>query len=412
MSSALTDLAVLPTSDADPFSLENLTDPLPLHAALRDAGPVVHLSRYDAYAMARYDEVHDSLRNWQDFESSSGVGLPNFRHEKPWWTPSVLLEADPPRHDAPYRVLKDILSPRALRRLRERWAADADGIVNALVAGAGSGTVDLDAVPDLAEAFPLRVFPDEVGIPSEGRENLLPYGDHQFNALGPPGELKDRHAARAQELLAWVMAQTSRDVLSADGFGAQVWAAADRGEILPEHAPMLVRALLSAGLDTTISGIAAVLNAFALHPDQWQRLRAEPELIRVAFDEAVRWESPVQTFFRVATRDVSAGAAVVPEGHKILMFLGSANRDPRRWSTPEHPDPDAFDLTRDPSGHVGFGMGVHHCVGQHVARLEAQSLLTALLPRVERIELTGEPRRHLNNTLRMWESLPLRLHLA
>ena len=103
----------------------------------------------------------------------------------------------------------------------------------------------------------------------------------------------------------------------------------------------------------------------------------DPSLARVAFDEAVRWESPVQTFFRTATTDVRVGDDVVPEGHKILMFLAAANRDPRRWD-----DPDAFDLSRDPSGHVGFGMGIHQCVGQHVARLEAEALLTALARRV------------------------------
>jgi cytochrome P450 len=89
------------------------------------------------------------------------------------------------------------------------------------------------------------------------------------------------------------------------------------------------------------------------------------------------------------------------------MFLGAANRDPRRW-----PDPDRFDLDRDPSGHVGFGMELHQCVGQHVARLEAAALLTALARRVERLEPAGEPTRHLNNTLRAFASQPLRLHRA
>jgi cytochrome P450 len=157
-------------------------------------------------------------------------------------------------------------------------------------------------------------------------------------------------------------------------------------------------------VDTTVHGLSAVLYAFATHPEQWQRLRAEPSLARVAFDEAVRWESPVQTFFRTATTDVDVEGAVVPEGRKILMFLAAANRDPRRW---EHPD--TFDLSRDPSGHVGFGFGIHQCAGQHVARLEAEALLTALAARVERIELAGPTSRHHNNTLRAWGSLPLRL---
>ena len=170
---------------------------------------------------------------------------------------------------------------------------------------------------------------------------------------------------------------------------------------------MVVRSLLSAGVDTTVHGLSATLFAMATNPLQWQRLREEPALIRTAFDEAVRWESPVQTFFRTATRDVHLGDSVIPEGEKILMFLGAANRDPRRW---DHPD--QFDLSRDPSGHVGFGMGIHQCVGQHVARLEAEALLSALARRVERIELAAPAIRHHNNTLRAWESIPVKVTLA
>jgi len=294
------------------------------------------------------------------------------------------------------------LVPRALHGLRSSWAAAADELVDQLVA-AGS----IDAVPQLAEAFPLRVFPDAVGIPRAGRENLLPYGDHLFNAFGPANELVAKGATRAPSLLAWVIAQCDRSVLSPDGFGAAIWAAADRGELTETQAPLVVRSLLSAGVDTTVHGLSAVLYAFATNPGQWQRLREQPSLARVAFDEAVRWESPVQTFFRTATTDVSIEDAVIPDGKKILMFLGAANRDPRRW-----PDPDRFDLTRDPSGHVGFGMGLHQCVGQHIARLEAESVLTALARRVSHLELAGPVRRHHNNTLRAWASIPLTLHPA
>ncbi len=118
----------------------------------------------------------------------------------------------------------------------------------------------------------------------------------------------------------------------------------------------------------------------------------------------MRLESPVQTFFRTTTADVRIGETVVPAGQKVLMFLGSANRDPRRWAAP-----DVFDLARDPSGHVGFGMGIHQCVGQHVARLEVEAVLTALAHRVRRIELTAAPVRHHNNTLRAFASIPARL---
>ena len=392
-----------PVSDADPFSHEVLEDPLPMHEQLREAGPVVYLSRYDVHALGRYEEVHAALVDWQQFQSAAGVGLSNFRTEKPWRPPSLLQEADPPRHDAPRRVLSKVLGPRALRRLRDRWTADAEQLVDQVLT---AGT-EFDAVPTLAEAFPLRVFPDAVGLGPDGREHLLPYGDHAFNAFGPSNDLVAKGAPRVAELSAWVGAQCAREALSDDGFGAAIWAAADRGEVTPQQAPLMVRSLLTAGVDTTVHGISAVLYAFATNPDQWARLVADPSLARVAFDEAVRWESPVQTFFRTTTADVEIGGTVVPEGRKVLMFLASANRDPRRWA-----DPDAFDLSRDPSGHVGFGMGIHQCVGQHVARLEAATLVTALARRVRTIELDGPTKRHHNNTLRAWESIPVRVTLA
>ncbi|WP_432534389.1 cytochrome P450 [Kineococcus arenarius] len=399
--------AHVPVSDADPFALDTLADPNPLHEALREAGPVVHLSRYGVYALARYEEVHTALVDWQSFCSSAGVGLSNFRHEEPWRPPSLLLEADPPRHDAPRVVLEKVLSPRALRRLRERWVADAHDLVDDLLSRPATTRGGFEAAREIAQAFPLRVFPDAVGLPAEGRENLLPYGDHTFNAFGPPNELVARGTGHIGRTSAWVAAQCAREVLAPEGFGAQIWAASDTGDISPQQAPLIVRSLLTAGVDTTVHGIGAVLYAFASNPEQYERVRAEPRLLRVAFDEAVRWESPVQTFFRTAEGDVRIGDTVVPDGEKVLMFLASANRDPRRWE-----DPDTFDLTRDPSGHVGFGMGIHQCVGQHVARLEAEAVMTALLERVERIELVGEPRRHLNNTLRAWASMPLRFHTA
>ncbi|NYE47118.1 hypothetical protein HDA32_002238 [Spinactinospora alkalitolerans] len=385
--------------DADPFAPEVLEGPLALQARLREAGAAVYLERHGVYALARYEHVHAALTDWQSFQPAAGVGLANFRHEKPWRAPSLLLEADPPRHDAPRAVLSRILGPRAIRRLRGAWAEDARELVDRVVR-----SPEFDAVADLAQVFPLRVFPDAVGLEHEGRQHLLPYGDHAFNAFGPSNALVAKGTPHVAELSAWVGGQCARERLAPGGFGAAIWEAADRGDITAEQAPLIVRSLLTAGVDTTVHALGAVLYAFATHPDQWRRLREDPRLARVAFDEAVRWESPVQTFFRTATGDVEIAETTVPDGKKILMFLGAANRDPRHWN-----DPDAFDLARDPSGHVGFGMGIHQCVGQHIARLEAESLLTALAERVERIELAGTPRRHLNNTLRAWSSLPVRV---
>ena len=132
------------------------------------------------------------------------------------------------------------------------------------------------------------------------------------------------------------------------------------------------------------------------------KLRADPSLARNAFEEAVRFESPVQTFFRTTTREVEIGGHGVGEGEKVLMFLGAANRDPRRWDAP-----DRYDITRKTSGHVGFGSGIHMCVGQLVARLEGEVVLAALARKGARIEINGPVKRRYNNTLRGLESLPI-----
>ncbi|GHH17867.1 cytochrome P450 [Amycolatopsis oliviviridis] len=400
-------MSSLPVIDLDPFGTEVLTDPYPLEHALLDAGPLSYLSAHDIYAVARYDAVYAALRNWQGFQSGAGVGLSNFRTEKPWRQLSIVVEADPPHHDAPRRVLANLLGPRAQRRLRDEWMAKAHKMVGQVLDGTPGGTVEFDAVTAIAEKFPPRAVGDALGLPEEGRENLLPFSDFLLNAFGPRNELVAAGAPHAKFLTTWVMEHCQRDALTEDGLGGQIWAAADRGEITHEQAPGVVRSLFAAGFNTTVHALAAVMHALVTHPEQWARLRAQPSLARIAFDEAVRWASPVQTFFRTAVGDVPVGDHVVPDGAKVLMFLGAANRDPRRWT-----DPERFDLSRDPSGHVGFGFGLHQCVGQNLARLEAECLITALAERVETLELAAPGERRLNNTLRAWHSIPVRARLA
>ena len=392
-------------TDVDPFSDAVLGDPLAFHHDLREAGPVVLLKRYDVFALARYEHVHAALGDWETFQSGAGVGLSDFRREKPWRPPSLLLESDPPAHDAPRAVLSRLLRSRALGDLPQQWDAAADALIDEVLATSGDGVID--AIPALAEAFPLRVFPDAVGLPAEGRANLLPYGDLLFNAFGPRNHLFEKRLPQMGELSGWVNERCTREALTPDGFGAAIWAAADAGEITEEQAPLVVRSLLSAGVDTTVNALGALLHGLSTNLDQWNVLRAQPRLLGSAFEEAVRWESPVQTFFRTTTRDVEVDGLTIPEGRKILMFLGAANRDPRRWS-----EPDRFEVTRNAAAHVGFGMGIHHCVGQHVARAEATALVGALLRCVERFEAAGPPVRRLNNTMRAFASLPIRLIAA
>ena len=394
--------AGVPTITADPFSLENLSEPHALHEQLREAGPVVYLDRYGIWGMARYEQVNAALKDWKTFSSAAGVGLSDFRKEKPWRTPSLLLEADPPAHTRAREVVGPILSPRALEAVREHFEREAIALVDRLAA-LGS----FDAVTQLAEVYPLKVFGDAVGLSEEGREHLLPYGNLAFNAFGPRNQLLEAAMANAQAVQTWITASCRREALRPGGFGSQIWAVADTSKIPEEWAALLVRSLLTAGLDTTVNGIAAAIYGLASHPDQWSVLREDPSLAALAFEEAVRWESPVQTFFRATNREVEVVGVRIPAGEKVLLFLGAANRDPRRWT-----NPDRFDIRRNASGHVGFGMGIHRCVGQTVARVEAEIVLTALARRVERIELTGQPRRRPNNTLHAWGSLPVTVHSA
>ena len=391
-----------PVSGIDPFSVEFFEDPHRIHEALREAGPIVRLERYGVWAVARYEEVHAMLNDWQTFCSSRGVGMSDFAREKPWRPASLVLERDPPEHTRARSVLSRVLSPATMKRLREGFGQAAERMVDELLLRGR-----FDAIPGLAEAFPLSVFPDAVGIRADGREHLLPYAGLAFNAFGPDNELRRTALAEAAPHVAWVTEQCQRANLAPGGFGAMVHAAADAGEIAHEEAPLLVRSLLTAGLDTTVNGIGAAIYCLARFPEQFRRLHEDPSLARAAFEEAVRFESPVQTFFRTTTRPVEIGGVTLDEGEKVLMFLGAANRDPRRWE-----QPDEYDIARRTSGHVGFGNGIHMCVGQLLARLEGEVLLGAFARKVGAIRITGEPKRRYNNTLRGLASLPVEIQPA
>jgi 4-methoxybenzoate monooxygenase (O-demethylating) len=228
-----------------------------------------------------------------------------------------------------------------------------------------------------------------------------------FNAFGPRTAHFTAAMAEAAKVIAYINGQCAREALSPDGLGATIWAAVDTGEITAEEAPLLVRSLLSAGLDTTVVGIGNALYAFATNPEQWRTLRENRALTRPAFDEVLRWESPIQTFFRTTSRPVDVGGVAIPQDAKILLFLASANRDPRKWD-----DPERFDVTRRAAGHVAFGAGIHLCVGQMLARLEVEMIVAALAARVERIDIAGEPRRKLSNSLRQFAALPIELKPA
>lgn len=389
--------AGMPVSDIDPFDPGFLEQPHQGHAALLDLGPLVWLSKYNVAAVSRLQQVRDVLLDWETFSSARGVGMEDLERHDRQRLPSVILETDPPLHSAARGVLAKALAPARLKRFAAEVDTKADALLDGLVAKG-----EIDAVPDLAEALPMAVFPDLIGIPEEGRDRLLPHADMMFNSFGPRNPLFQASVGGAAHQ--WVEELGRLDRLAPDSLGAEIHALAAQRGYDPAESSKLVRALLQAGLDTTINGISATLLCLSRNPDQWAMLKADPALVPAAFDEAVRLESPVQTFFRTVNRPLHFHGFDLAPGMKILMFLGAANRDPRRFA-----DPDRYDIRRSASDHVGFGTGIHHCVGRPLARLEAETLLARLLARVERLEPTGPATRRLNNTVRGLRSLPLRL---
>jgi cytochrome P450 len=353
--------------------------------------------------VARYAEVHEVLRDHERFCSSAGVGLANFLHEEPWRPPSLLVEADPPAHARPRRITSRVLSPRAIEWLLPEVEEHAEELVTAVVAGG-----QFDGVTDLVQPYLLRVFIDAFGLEPDGGEKLLRYGDMAFNLFGPRNQLSQEAMAAGMPFHEWFTKQCERGSLAEGGLGAAVYAAVDRGEANEEEAGRLVRALISAGLDSTIDAIVWTLYLLAIYPSEWAALRDDPALARPAFEEALRYYSPVQHYFRTTTREVRLADTVIPAQQKVLCFVGAANRDPRAWD-----DPDRFDIRRKAAvTHQAFGSGIHACVGAALARLEAESLLNALVQHARTLELAGPPRPRLHNILRGLAALPLQIRAA
>ena len=166
---------------------------------------------------------------------------------------------------------------------------------------------------------------------------------------------------------------------------------------------MLVRSFLSAGVDTTVTGIGNALWCLAHNPQQWEKLKAEPKLARPAFEEVLRYTSPVHSFARTAGHDTDIAGFPTLEGSKIICVLGAANMDPDKWG-----DPEIFRIDRRPQGHMAFGAGIHGCVGQNIARGELEAVLQAMTEQVDRIELAGPPVWRPNNAIHALDRLPIK----
>ncbi|EKX60573.1 cytochrome P450 [Streptomyces ipomoeae] len=386
-----------PTSDADLFSDQALTDPYPQYRSLRDLGPAAYLTRHDLWFISRYEQVRSALGDWETFSSAQGIGL-NDGFNQAW--SSALINMDPPAQTEQRKLFTERLSPRALRPMAEDIDRRARVLVDRLLER-GS----FDAVTDLAQDLPVHVIMDLIGWPQEGRDQLLDMAAGWFDSAGPEVPRTAASVPRVEALMAYLTEVVAKEDLVPGGFGWTVLEAHKSGQIPVEGAIGLLAGYVVAAFDTTISALSSGMWLFARHPEQWEALRTDSSLVPSAFNEIVRIESPIQLFSRVTTREVDLGEGVVlPAGARVLHSYGAANRDERHF-----PDPDRFDVRRNPVDHLGFGFGNHGCAGQGLARLEAHAVLTALAERVERIDLDGEPVRALNNITRGFASLPVRV---
>lgn len=391
-------MTTIARSDIDIFSDEILDEPYAAYQELRAAASAVYLTSCDAYAVSRYDDVHHVLGNDEVFSSAASISVnPDFNR----LYQGAVIASDGEDHSRLRAVLSHRLAPRALRGLSGDLQARADAFIAEVLTRSR-----FDAVTDLAKVFPVTVVADLVGVPQEGREHFLDRADRNFNLFGPDNPRARASLGVHDESFAYVQMIGRPEALTPGSFGSTIHEAILAGTVTEAEGWRLLITYLFAGMDTTINAIGHALWLFARYPDQWTALREDRSLIPNAFEEVLRLESPVQVFTRGVVEDARVGDSFVPAGSRVVTLFGSANRDERRWETPE-----VFDISRDTSGHLGFGYGRHGCAGQGLARLEAVSLLSALADRVVAFH-AEEPVRHLNNAVRGLAHLPVEVELA
>jgi 4-methoxybenzoate monooxygenase (O-demethylating) len=388
-----------PVTDLDMFSAEAIRNARQIDDDLREMAPAVKLSREDITIIGRHEHVKQGLADWRTFSSASRPF-----HDPNSPRPEILLTDDPPRHTDVRQVVAKAMSKRAMERWEARFRDDAKRIVDSLLPRSGEV---INATADISRPFVYKALPDVIGLPEEGREHMEAFGHMVWATLGPTNELFEEAMTDAATVGAWISTATLRDRLAPDSLGMSMFEAADAGEITDDDALLLVQTIVAASADTTVMTLSAAIRAFCEFPDQWELLRRDRSLVRNAFDESLRWDSPSRMAGRITTADVDIDGITIPAGERCGLLFAAANRDPRRWD-----EPDRFIITRDLAGQLGWGFGVHLCVGRQLAVLEADALLSALLDAVDHWELAGEPEPWMTTIGHGPASLPVRFQAA
>jgi cytochrome P450 len=389
----------IPDYPIDIFSRESVRDARAVDDALREFSPVVRLA--DGTVMiARHVDVAGGLQDWKSFSSRSRPW-----HDPKSLRPEILLTDDPPRHTQVRQAMVKALSPRVLEGMRSSFERDARTLIADVLSRPGEA---LDAVGGITKRFVFKALPDAIGLKVPGREHMHVFGDMVWATMGPENELfRETMQTDLKPVLAWLEQCCNRENLEPQGIGMTLYDSAAEDLITEAEAKLLLQTVLSAGADTTVLTMANALRAFALFPGEYQALRANPSLWRNAFDESLRWDSPSRMAGRITTRELEIDGMTLPAGQRVGLMFAAANRDPRAWD-----EPDRFDIRRDLKKQVGWGYGIHACVGRVLAQLEAQVLLGEIIRSVERIELAGEPVPWMTTVGHGPAHLPVRLYAA
>lgn len=373
------------TIEFDPFSDEYFQDPTEIYARLRDEAPVYFNERYGFYALSRWDDVVAAHRDWPGFSSTHGVDLSMLTGDPELIAAfRSIIMMDPPQHDRYRALVSRVFTPRRVTGLEPMIREVVSGLLAPFEA---TGT--FDAVADFSALFPVEIISRMLGVP-EGRRQMiresLDLGLHR-----DPGEMQpNREGRRAMvelgtyfyELSVQKRANPEDDMLSRL---TQVTVEHDDGTeagLDDIEVANFATLLGGAGAETVTKLVANAVVLFSQHPDQWDLVRAEPDRIPAAVEEILRYLPPSQYQGRFSFEDREFEGGTIPKGFPVLLLTGAATRDPRAFERA-----DDFDITRPPSLSLGFGHGIHSCLGAALARLESRIAIEELASRWSRLTI-------------------------
>ena len=372
-------------------------DPYPAFAELRAHDPV---HRYEGEAgelwmITRHADVQAISRDPVTFCSGEGVLLTDIT--RPALADESIIQLDPPRHARHRKLVSPSLSVRRVAQLEDRVRSIARGLLDDL-----DPTEVVDAVDRIAVPLPITVIAELVGVPPADLPDFRRWSDA---AIAAATEATDEVIALTGELYGYISALVrARQTESRDDLVSVLAHGRVDGKALSDaDIDMFVLTLLVAGNETTRSLIANGLHALAGHPDQRRRLVADPALVATGVEELLRWEAPIMSFCRTATRPVEVAGTAIAAGDPVLLCYQSANRDERAFG----PTADRLDVGRDPNPHLSFGYAEHYCLGAGLARLEGRILFEELLARWPAYELAGDIERVPSRLARGVVHLPL-----